>query len=62
MAILERLYLWYKKMSCEHQDLVFITREEIQLDNTIIHNHKWVCKNCGKIILTSHTHNKDIKK
>ena len=49
-------------MSCEHQDLVFIIREEIQLDNTIIHNHKWICKNCGKIILTSHTHNKDIKK
>lgn len=60
--IVAKLYLLYLRWICEHKDLMFISKEEIDLNHTLIHNHKWVCKRCGKVILSSHMHNNTIKK
>lgn len=60
--VFNKLYLIYLRWVCEHKDLVFISEDEVALDKSIIHNHKWVCKRCGKLILKSHIHNNHIKK
>lgn len=57
-----KLYLIILRWNCKHTDLIFLSEQEIELDEHVIQNHKWVCKRCGKVILDSHINNNHIKK